>query len=105
MPLKLDQERAKLMIYSVGVIPVMQILSKMAIPMQINNHSLVKKNVFNYLKLKKMKLSKFEVEKLTIDEMNAIKAGSGTCKTGEHIQCSSATMDADDFVNGDSDGD
>lgn len=52
-----------------------------------------------------MKLTKFEVEKLSVDEMNAIKAGSGTCKTGEMFECHSDTQDADDFVNGDSDAD
>lgn len=52
-----------------------------------------------------MKLTKFEVEKLSVDEMNAIKAGSGTCKTGDIPECSCATCDSDDNVNGDCDGD
>lgn len=51
-----------------------------------------------------MKLTKFELEKMPVAEMNAIKAGSGTCNTGGII-CSSATGDADNFTNGDSDVD
>lgn len=51
-----------------------------------------------------MKLTKFEVEKLSIDEMNAIKAGSGDCKTND-VSCKSDTGDADSLQNGDTDAD
>lgn len=39
-----------------------------------------------------MKLSKFEVEQLSLEEMEAIKAGSGTCQTGE-MKSTSDTQD------------
>jgi hypothetical protein len=52
-----------------------------------------------------MELTKFEVEKLSADEMNAIKAGSGaSCKTGDII-CSSASGDSDNPLSGDCDED
>lgn len=54
--------------------------------------------------MKKLKLPKFETVKLPVDEMNAIKAGSGICQTGT-ISCSSATGDADNYPTGDTDAD
>jgi len=63
-----------------------------------------KRKQFLTVKFFEMKLTKFELEKMPVAEMNAIKAGSGDCNTGG-ILCHSATKDADNFTNGDSDGD
>ncbi len=50
-----------------------------------------------------MKLLKFNLDKLSVDELKAIKAGSGSCSTNG-ATCSSATNDADN-ASGDSDAD
>jgi hypothetical protein len=42
----------------------------------------------------KMKLSKFVLKKMSVAEMNAIRAGSGSCQTGG-ASCSSASQDSD----------
>ena len=50
-----------------------------------------------------MKLNKFSMQKMSVAEMSAIKAGSGTCSTGSY-SCSSDTKDRDGSM-GDSDRD
>lgn len=49
------------------------------------------------------KLTRFELEKMPVAEMNAIKAGSGTCTCGL-ISTTSATGESD-TMSGDSDTD
>lgn len=53
--------------------------------------------------MEKIKLPKFELEQLTVAEMDAIKAGSGTCQSG-NINCWCDTGDADTMF-GDTDDD
>jgi|GEM_PF-1717905 hypothetical protein len=50
-----------------------------------------------------MKLNKFALEKMPVAEMNAIKAGSGTCKSGL-LETSSSTNE-EDTMSSDKDGD
>ena len=50
-----------------------------------------------------MKLDKFALEKMSVSEMNAIKAGSGSCTSGL-LETSSATGE-NDSMSSDSDQD
>ena len=50
-----------------------------------------------------MKLNKFSMQKMSVAEMNAIKAGSGSCTSGGY-SCGSVSGDYDGG-SGDSDSD
>jgi hypothetical protein len=50
-----------------------------------------------------MKLSKFELEKMPVSEMNAIKAGSGSCKSG--LLSTNSSTNEEDTMSSDKDGD